>query len=126
VVEGLGAIRFGGVPFGAICAGTFPLGGCLSTGEPVVVGFPPGFGGTPGVREGFTVGEALPEDLSPSRFGGRGFCPAVAAFGELPGVTFALGERAPGFNKLIGVFCPATVGEPVGPGDLVICPLLPI
>jgi hypothetical protein len=99
----------------------------LSTGEPAVVGFPPGSGGTPGVTEGFTVGEALPEDFVPSRFGGTGFFPAAAAFGELPGVTFAPGGRAPGFNKLIGVFCPATaVGEPVGPGDPVICPLLPI
>ena len=99
----------------------------MSTGEPVVVAFPPGFGGTPGVPGGFTVGEALPEDFAPSRFGGTGFFPATAAFGELPGVTFALGRRAPGLIKLGGVFCPATaVGEPVAPGDPVICPLLPI
>ena len=62
-----------------------------------------------------------------------GFFPAAAAFGEAPGVTFAFGELAPGFTKLGGVFCPATVagepvalGDPVAIGDLVICPLLPI
>ena len=127
VVEGLGAIKFGGVPFGAICAGTFSLAGCLSVGEPVIVGFPPGVGGTAGVPRGFTAGEALPEDFVPSRFGGTGFFPAAAAFGELPGATFALGGRTPGFNKLGGVFCPATApGEPGAAGDPVICPVLPI
>jgi hypothetical protein len=126
VVEGLGAIRFGGVPFGAICAGTFPLGDCLGTGEPVVVGFPPGFGGTPGVTEGFAAGEALPGTFVPSRLGGADLLP-TAAFGEAPGVTFAFGERTLRFNKLEGVFCPATTaGEPGAPGGPVICPLLPI
>ena len=118
-------MRFGGLPVGAICAGAFSLAGCLSAGEPVIVGFPPGFGGTPGVPGGFSAGEALPEDFVPSRFGGTGFF--SAAFGKLPGVTFAFGERTPGLNKLGGVFCPATeVGEPRAPGDPVICPFLPI
>ena len=126
-VEGLGTIRFGGVPFGPVCAGTLPLGDCLSMGEPVAVGFPPGFGGTPGVTEGFTVDEAFPEDFVPSRLGGTGFFPAAAALGETPGVPFAFGERTIGFNRLGGVFCPATAaGEPGVPGGPVICPFLPI
>lgn len=99
----------------------------MSTGELVVAGVPPGFGGTPGVPGGFTVGEALPEDFAPSRLGGTDFFPVAAAFGEAPGVTFAFGGRTLGFNKLGGVFCPATaVGEPGARGGLVIFPLLPI
>jgi hypothetical protein len=45
----------------------------LSTGEFDVVGFPPGFGGTPGVTEDFTLGEALPEGFAASRLGGTDF-----------------------------------------------------
>jgi hypothetical protein len=123
VVEGFGAIRFGGVPFdGTIRAGRFPLDGCLSTGEPVA----PGWGGPPGVPRGFTVGEALPKDFVPSRLGGTGLFPSVAAFGEPTGVL-GFGDRAPGFTKL-GVFCPAAgVGAPiVSFGDPIGRPLLPI
>ena len=129
VADGLGAFRFGGVPFGALGdpPGTFPLGDCFSPGEPDVVGFPPGPVGEPaGVPEAFIVGEApgIPEGFAPSRFGGTDFFPAAAAFGEAPGVTFAFGEPAPRFSKLGGVLCPATaVGEPVAP---VTCPLLPV
>ena len=100
---------------GGICAGTFPLGGCLSIGEPVVVGFPPAFGGPPRLPGGFTAGEALPEGFPPSRLGGTGFFPAAAGSGEPPVVTSAFGERSPGFAKL-GVFCPGTVVSLGDPG----------
>jgi hypothetical protein len=59
------------------------------------------------------------------------FFPAAAAFGEAPGITFAFGEPAAGFNKLGGDFCPVTAGGeplapgvPVAPGDPVTCALL--
>src|SRR4029077_6477517 len=122
-VEGLGAIRFGGVPFGTGRAGRFPLGGCLSTGEPVA----PGWGGTPGVPGSFTGGEAFPEDFAPRRLGGTGLFPSVAALGEPTGVLTGFGDRAPGFTKL-GVFCPAAgVGAPVVSfGDPIGRPLFPI
>jgi hypothetical protein len=123
VVEGLGAIRFGGSFFGAICAGTFPLGDCFSPGEPVGVGFPPGpVGEPPGVPEGFSHGEApgAPEGFAPSRFGGTDLFPAAVAPGEAPGVlgdppgTFLFGDcfssREPG---VVG-FPPGPVGEPPG------------
>jgi hypothetical protein len=101
---------------------TLRLGDCFSSGEPGVVGFPPGpVGEPPGVPEGF----------SPSRFGGMDFFPAAAAFGEAPGITFAFGEPAAGFNKLGGDFCPVIAGGeplapgvPVAPGDPVTCALL--
>jgi hypothetical protein len=123
VVEGLGAIRFGGVPFGTTRAGRFPLGGCLTIGEPVA----PGWGGTPRVPGGFTGGEAFPKDFAPSKLGGTGLLPSVAAFGEPTGVRSGFGGRAPGFSKL-GVFCPAAgVGPPVvSPGDPIVRPWLPI
>ena len=76
----------GGVPFGGIGgpAGPFPLGDCLSTGEPGWVGFPPGSGSeAPDVPEGFTIGEApgVPEVFPPSRFGGTDLFPAAALLG---------------------------------------------
>jgi hypothetical protein len=99
----------------------------LGTGELVAIGFSPGFGGPPGATGDFTMGEALSEALVPSRLGGKDFFPGAAVFGEAPGVTLAFGERTLGFNKLGGVFCPATAaGEPGAPEGLVICPLLPI
>ena len=98
VGDGLEAFRFGGIPFGAL-----------------------------GVPEGFTVGDAAMEGFAPSRFGGTGFFPGAGALGEATGETLALGEPAPGFTKLGGVFCPAAgVGEPVAPGDPATCPLLPV
>src|SRR5271165_1950874 len=97
--------------------GTFLFGVCFSSGEPVVVGFPPGPAGEPpGVPEGFT----------PSSLGGTDLFPAATALGEAPRVTFAFGEPSPGFTKLGGGFCPVTAGgEPVVPGDPA-CPFLPI
>ena len=112
-------MRFGGVSFGALGAapGAFPLGDCFCEGEAAVAGFSPGpVGEPPGVGVGF----------APIKFAGTDFFPAAAAFGEAPGITFAFGEPAPGFNKLGGDFCPVTAGgEPVAPGDPA-CPFLPI
>jgi hypothetical protein len=123
--SGVGVAATWGV---AEACGIFCPGGRLPVG--FGVGFPPGpVGGPPSVPAGFTVGEApgVPAGLTPSRFGGTGFFPAAAALGEALGVTFAFGELAPGFNKLGGVFGPATAGgEPVAPGVPVTFPLLPI
>jgi hypothetical protein len=119
VVEGLGAIRFGGVPLGKTGPGPFPPGDCLSTGGLAVIGFPPGFGGAPEVTEGPTLG-VPPETFGPSRFGGSGLFPEVAAFGGALGMTLAVGEGSPGLPKPGGVFGPATAGgvpgaAPAGP-----------
>jgi hypothetical protein len=113
---------------GAVGPGPFPLEGCLSTGEPAIVGFPPGFGGTPEVTEGSTLGGAPPEPFGPNRLGGSGFFPKVAGFGGALGMTLALGEGSPGFTKLGGVFGPAIAdGVPVvALGDPLVCPRLPI
>ena len=114
--EGFAPIRFGGRAF-------FPATALL--GEGLGVTFPLG----EPVTERFSVGKALgvPEGFASSRLGGTSFFPATAEFGESPGVTFVFGERRLGFNKLGGVFCPATAaGEPGAPGDPVTCPLLPI
>jgi hypothetical protein len=128
VVEGLGAIRFGGVPLGPAGPGPFPPEDGLSTGGLALVGFPAGFGGTPAVAEGTTLGGAPAEAFGPSRFGGSGFLPEVAAFGGALGMTLAVGKGAPGLTKPGGVFGPTTAdGVPgvaaVGP---VGCPRLPI
>ena len=112
---GKAPIRFGGRAF-------FPATPLL--GEGLEVTFPFGEPAT----ERFSVGKApgVPEGFAPSRLGGTSFFPATAAFGELPGVT-VFGERTLGFNKLGGVFCPATAaGDPDAPGDPVTCPLSPI
>lgn len=136
----MGAFRFGGTDFWTLgdVPGTAPTGDCFGPGVVGVVGLPPvGVGEAPGVAEGFAVEEApgvlpgftagdppgAPEGFTPKRFGGPGFFPAADAFGDPPGVTFAVGDFCPGpipgFTKLGGVcFCPATaLGEPVAPGD---------
>ena len=136
----MGAFRFGGTDFWTLgdVPGTAPTGDCFGPGVVGVVGLPPvGVGEAPGVPKGFTVEEApgvlpgftagdppgAPEGFTPKRFGGTGFFPAADAFGDPPGVTFAVGDfcpgPVPGFTRLGGVcFCPAAaLGEPVAPGD---------
>ena len=127
VVEGLGAIRFGGVPLGPAGPGPFPPGDCLGTGGLAVIGFPPGFGGAPVVTEGTTWG-APPEAFGPSKFGGSGFFPEMAAFGGALGMTPAVGEGSPGLPEPGVVFGPATAdGVPgVALAGPVVCPRLPI
>jgi len=120
----LGAFRFGGTDFWTLgdVPGAAPTGDCFGPGVVGVVGLPPlGVGEAPGVPEGFTAGD--PPGFTPRRFGGTGFFPAAGAFGDPPGVTFAVGDfcpgPVPGFTRLGGVcFCPAAaLGEPVAPGD---------
>lgn len=126
VGAGFGAIRFGGVAFGAMgeLPGAVSLGGSLSRFE--VVGFPAGSG----VPDGFTTGEVpdLATGFAPSKLGGTEFFPAAVALGKAPGaiVVFGFGERAPGLIKLGSSFCPATgPGDPAAPEGLFTCPLLP-
>jgi hypothetical protein len=128
VVEGLGAIRFGGFRLGPAGPGPFPPVDCLSTGGLAVVGFSPGFGGAPEVTEGTIFGGAPAEAFGPSRFGGSGFFPEVAAFGGALGTILAVGEGSPGLTKPGGVFGPATAdGVPgVAPAGPVVGPRLPI
>jgi hypothetical protein len=90
---GDGVFKFGGAPCGA--------------GEPGGVGFSPGpIGERPGAPAGF----------GPIRLGGTGFFPGTGRLDEALGGTFAFGSLVPGFNKLGGVFCPATGVATADPG----------
>ena len=133
VADGFGTFRFGGTDFWTFgdVPGTTPVGGCFAPGVAKFIGLPPaGVGEAPGVPEGLTIGEApgvppgftageppsAPEGFALRRFGGTDVFPVADTFGDLPGVTLAVGNFSPGFTKLGGVcFCPPIV--PGAPGD---------
>jgi hypothetical protein len=127
MADAFGALRFGGVDFGA-------LGDPPGTG-PVGDGFSPdGDCLGPGVlgAVGLTAGKApgVPVGLTPIRFGGTNFFVPAGAFGEPAGVALTVGTLSPGLTvgltRLGGICLWPITGEPVGLGDPIACPFLRI